>query len=61
MLTKRELEVLALKNRGLTQTKIASKLRISQPAVSNFYNNALRKIKEAEEVIQIAGKLKNEK
>ena len=61
MLTKRELEVLTLKNRGLTQIEIASKLKISQPAVSNLYNNALKKISEAEEVIQIARKLKNEK
>ena len=58
MLTERELEVLALKSKGFTQTEIASKLKISQPAVSNFYNNALKKIKEAEEVIRIARKLK---
>jgi transcriptional regulator len=61
MLTKRELEVLSLRKRGLTQIKISSKLKISQPAVSNFYNNALKKIREAEEIIQIARKLKNEK
>jgi transcriptional regulator len=53
MLTKKEIEVLKLKKEGLTQLNIAKKLKISQPAVSSFYNNALKKIKEADEVIKI--------
>ena len=58
MLTKREVEVLNLKKKGLTQIEISSKLGISQPAVSGFYNNALKKIKEAKEVIEIVKKMK---
>ncbi|MFA5764362.1 MAG: LuxR C-terminal-related transcriptional regulator [archaeon] len=53
MLTEKEIEVLRLKKRGLTQSEIAKKLKISQPAVSNFYNNALWKIKDAEEVLKL--------
>ena len=36
MLTKKEIEVLKLRKQGFLQTEIASKLKISQPAVSNF-------------------------
>ena len=53
MLTKKEVNVLKLKKRGLTQTEISKKLQITQPAVSKFYNNALRKLKEAEEMLQL--------
>ncbi len=53
MLTEKEIEVLKLKKRGLKQTEIAKKLKISQPAVSNFYKNALDKIKQAEQIMSI--------
>ena len=53
MLTEKEKEVLKLKSHGFNQKEIAKKLKISQPAVSNFYNNALWKIKDAEEVIKL--------
>lgn len=53
MLTEKEVEVLKLKVKGLTQLEIAKKLKISQPAVSSFYNNALKKIKDAEEVLKL--------
>jgi transcriptional regulator len=53
MLTEKEIGVLKLKNAGLTQLEIAKKLKISQPAVSNFYNNALDKIKDAEEILKL--------
>lgn len=53
MLTEREIDVLKLKKQGLTQLEIAKKLKISQPAVSSFYNNALRKIKDAEDVLNL--------
>jgi transcriptional regulator len=53
MLTDKEIAVLELKIKGLTQSDIARKLKISQPAVSKFYNNALGKIKDAEEVIRL--------
>jgi len=54
MLTKKEIEVLTLKKKGMTQEDIAKKLEISQPAVSNFLRNAYSKIKEAEETIKIS-------
>jgi transcriptional regulator len=57
MLTEKEKEVLRLKNEGLTQLEISKKLKISQPAVSNFYNNALWKIKDAEETIKLKKEL----
>ena len=53
MLTEKEIEVLKLKLKGLTQLDISKKLKISQPAVSKFYNNALWKIKDAEEVLKL--------
>jgi transcriptional regulator len=58
MLTEKEIEVLTLSKKGLTQMEIAKKLKISQPAVSNFYKNALGKIKQAEEVMKIKKELK---
>ncbi len=57
MLTEKEIEVLKLKKQGLTQIEIARKLKISQPAVSNFYKNALGKIKNAEEIMKIKKQL----
>ncbi len=53
MLTEKEIEVLRLRTQGFTQSEIARKLKISQPAVSSFYNKALKKIGEAEETIKI--------
>jgi transcriptional regulator len=58
MLTRKEIDVLKLKKKGLKQTEIAKKLKISQPAVSNFYKNALDKIKQAEEVMKIKKELR---
>lgn len=58
MLTKKEIDVLKLRKAGSTQTEIARKLKISQPAVSNFYNNALKKIEEAQEILKIKKQLK---
>ena len=53
MLTQKEIEVLKLKKKGFTQIEIARKLKISQPSVSSFYNNALKKIKDAEEILKL--------
>ncbi len=58
MLTPKEIKVLKLKINGLTQLTIAKKLKISQPAVSNFYKKALEKIKQAEEILKIKKELK---
>jgi len=60
MLTQKEIEVLKLNKKGLTQLEIAKKLKISQPSVSSFYNNALKKIKDAEEVLKLKKELKIE-
>lgn len=57
MLTEKEIHVLKLRKEGFTQKEIAKKLSISQPAVSNFYNNALWKLKDAEETIKIRKEL----
>ena len=47
MLTEKERKILELRGKGLKQTEIAKKLKISQPAVSSFESNALKKITEA--------------
>jgi len=60
MLTEKEIEILRLKSKNMTQLDIAKKLNISQPAVSSFYSNAIKKIKEAEEVLKIKKELKIE-
>lgn len=57
MLTKKEIEVLELRKEGLLQSEIASRLKISQPAVSNFLNNAYAKIKDAKLVVEKSKKL----
>ena len=53
MLTQKEIDVLKLKKQGLTQVEIAKKLKISQPAVSSFYNNTLKKIADAKKVLEL--------
>jgi len=58
MITEKEIRVLELKIEGLTQKEIAKKLKITQPAVSNFYKNSIKKIHEAEEIIKIKKRLK---
>lgn len=60
VLTQREIEVLKLKEKGFSQVKIAKKFKISQPAVSSFYNNAMKKIGEAKEIQKIKEELKLE-
>jgi len=57
MLTKKEKEILELRKKGLKQSDIASKLKISQPAVSSFETNALRKIRSAKGVMDFVKKL----
>lgn len=61
MLTSREKEVYKLKEKGLRQEDIAIKLKISQPAVSKFYTNALKKIKEAKEILSFTKEVKHGK
>jgi len=58
MLSEKEVEVLKLKKKRLTQLEISKKLKISQPAVSKFYNNAIKKIKDAEDVLELKKELR---
>ena len=51
MLTKKEKHILELRKKGFKQVRIASKLKISQSAVSAFESNALRKVKDAKKII----------
>ena len=60
MLTQKQIDVLKLKRNGLTQLEIAKKLKVSQPAVSSFYNNALKKIQDAKQILKIKKELKLE-
>lgn len=57
MLTKKEIQVLELRKKSLKQSEIASKLKISQPAVSAFESNALRKIRNAKKILDLVKKL----
>lgn len=57
MLTEKEIQVLELRAKKLTQIEVSKKLDISQAAVSHFEKNAHRKIKEAEQALEIAKKL----
>ncbi|MAG78151.1 hypothetical protein CL616_02170 [archaeon] len=59
-LTDKEIKVVELRGKGLTQVQIAKKLKISQPAVSDFYRNAMNKIRDSYETIKLAKKLKVE-
>jgi len=58
MLTQKEIKVLELRKKGLTQIEVSKKLGISQAAVSHFETNALKKIREAKKILQIARKLR---
>ncbi|MBN2142264.1 helix-turn-helix domain-containing protein [Candidatus Woesearchaeota archaeon] len=58
MLTEKEIQVLELRKKKLTQIEVSKKLGISQAAVSHFEKNAIRKIKEAEETMKLARRLK---
>lgn len=57
MLTKKEKQVLELRKKGMKQNEIASKLKISQPAVSAFEINAIRKIHNAKKIIDFVREL----
>ena len=61
MLTEKEINVLELKKEGFSQLEIAKKLGISQPAVSNFYNNALWKIEDAKQTLRLKEELDTQK
>ena len=52
MLTKREIQVLELKKKGLNQSEIAKKLKISQPAVFYFKRSIDKKVKDSAEIFK---------
>ena len=56
MLTKKEKQILELRKKGLKQKEIASKLKISQPGVSAFESNAIRKIRDAKKIMDFVKK-----
>jgi DNA-binding CsgD family transcriptional regulator len=57
MLTKREIEILYLIKKGLSQGKIAKKLKISQPAVSLFKNSAKKKLGDSIKMLKLIKKI----
>ena len=57
MLTKKELEVVTLRQEGLTQNSVAKRLKITQAAVSKFEHNAKQKILDAQRTVRLAKQL----
>jgi Tfx family DNA-binding protein len=57
-LTEREVQVVKLRAEGLTQAEVAKRLKISQAAVSDFEKNAYRKLEDAKEMLEFAGRIK---
>jgi hypothetical protein len=57
VLTQKEIEVLRLRKRGLKQSEIALRLKISQAAVSDFLNNALKKIQNSIDTLDLVKEL----
>ena len=57
MLTRKEKEILELRKKGFKQIDIAFKLKISQPAVSAFESNALKKIRNAKRILEFVKEL----
>lgn len=57
-LTEKEINILKLKKKGILQKDIAKKLNITPAAVSDFYKNAVGKIKKSEETVRFAKKNK---
>jgi len=57
LFTKKEIEVLELRKKNLTQTEVAKRLKITQAAVSKFEKNAIAKIKDAKRLLTLAEKM----
>ncbi|MFT4261079.1 MAG: LuxR C-terminal-related transcriptional regulator [Candidatus Woesearchaeota archaeon] len=57
MLTRKEIQVLEFRKKNMTQVEIASKLNISQAAVSGFERSAYKKIKDAHKIIEESERL----
>ena len=53
MLTEKELEILLRRKKGESQAEIAQALDISQAAVSQFENNAKKKLIQAEQLREL--------
>ena len=57
MLTRKEIEILELRKKNLTQSEVAKKLKITQAAVSKFEKNAYKKILDAKKILYISNKM----
>lgn len=57
MFTRKEIEILELRKKNLTQSEVAKKLKITQAAVSKFEKNAFKKILDAKKIISITNKM----
>lgn len=57
LITKKELDVLKLRQKGMKQTDVAKKLGITQAAVSKFESNALSKIIRAKKLVELADEM----
>lgn len=53
MLTKKEIRILKMLKSGMKQTKIAKKLKRTQPDISALKSNAYKKYRESHKVIKI--------
>ena len=58
MLNKKDLLILELRKKGLTQVEVSKKLGISQQAVSHFEKVAYDKISDAIRTIEVIKKIK---
>jgi Tfx family DNA-binding protein len=61
LLTDKEIQVLELRKKGLTQAEVANSLKISQAAVSHFEKNAIAKLKDAHSTVKLSKKLLSKK
>ena len=58
-LTERERQILRLNTEGLSDYKIAKKLRMETPNVTRYRKNALKKIEHARADLEFIDKLKS--
>ena len=57
LFTRKEIEILELRKKNLTQSEVAKKLKITQAAVSKFEKNAYKKILDAKKILIISNKI----
>lgn len=57
MFTRKEIAIIELRKKNLTQSEVAKKLKITQAAVSKFEKNAFKKILDAKKIISLSDKM----